>query len=240
MLKIAICDDEINVCSQLEESLETYLKKHMVKAEIQVFYAGDYLCRYLTHREPADLIFLDIGLPGMDGVQLGVYIRNILEDEVTDLVYISSKTGYAMELFQCRPIDFLIKPLTYQRVEQVMDVIIKRNSVRSRTFEFQKDGISQKIPLKEIMYFKSNNKQIHIITCSGGEKVFYGKLGKIAGCLPDSVFLLIHKSFFINCDYVEEYRYEWVKMINGDLLPISKAHRKTVREKLAQKDLQEG
>lgn len=52
--------------------------------------------------------------------------------------------------------------------------------------------------------------------------------------IPENSFLVIHKSYMVNYEYVNEYTYEWVKMINGDILNISKAHRKEVRSQLMQ------
>ena len=57
-------------------------------------------------REKADILFLDIELPGMNGVSVGKYIREILEDENIFLIYISSKQNYALQLFQNHPFDF--------------------------------------------------------------------------------------------------------------------------------------
>ncbi|MCR1841073.1 response regulator [Murimonas intestini] len=56
-----------------------------------------------------NIIFLDINLPGVGGVEIGEIIRQKMEDEMTHIVYISQQAGYAMELFKVRPLDFLIK-----------------------------------------------------------------------------------------------------------------------------------
>ncbi len=74
--------------------------------------------------------------------------------------------------------------------------------------------------------------------CSGDEKVFNGKLSEVANKVPDSVFLQIHKSYLINYDYVSEYSNDWVRMINGDILSISKVNRKNVKIALIQHEMQ--
>ena len=88
--------------------------------------------------------------------------------------------------------------------------------------------------ISEILYFKSDDKKIRIILTNGEEISFYGKLKDIRMSVPENSFLVIHKSYMVNYEYVNEYTYEWVKMINGDILNISKAHRKEVRSQLMQ------
>lgn len=238
MYKVAICDDEIGTCNNLEIYIEKYMEAHYISTEVDVFYTGEALCDYLEKNNEINLIFLDIELPKANGVEVGQYVRNKLKDEVTDIIYISSKTSYALDLFKCRPLDFIIKPLSYEKIENILDVVIKRNGIKSKTFEFQCEGVIQKILLQQIVYFRSDNKKIHIITCSGEEKVFNGKLIDVIDKVPTTAFLQIHKSYLVNCDYVSEYTYEWVKMVNHDILNISKAHRKDVKSALIKHALQ--
>ena len=208
MYKVAICDDEIGTCNNLEIYIEKYMEAHYISTEVDVFYTGEALCDYLEKNNEINLIFLDIELPKANGVEVGQYVRNKLKDEVTDIIYISSKTSYALDLFKCRPLDFIIKPLSYEKIENILDVVIKRNGIKSKTFEFQCEGVIQKILLQQIVYFRSDNKKIHIITCSGEEKVFNGKLIDVIDKVPTTAFLQIHKSYLVNCDYVSEYTYE--------------------------------
>lgn len=234
MYRIAICDDENSTCNQLELYLEQYMKRHYVSFEIQIFYSGETLCEFLNYGNTINCIFLDIELPGINGVQIGKYLREILENEMIDIIYISSKTNYAMELFQCRPLDFLVKPLSYEKIEKVLNISIKKGGVRSKNFEFHSEGRTQKLLLSQILYFRSDNKKIYIVLNAEEEKCFNGKLDEVEKRVPKDLFLRIHKSYLINFDYVLEYRYEYVKIVNGDVLTISKAHRKGVKAALIQ------
>ena len=82
-----------------------------MKLEVDVFFDGTALTEYLKREKAPDILFLDIELPGMDGVEVGKYVRDILRNLHMFLVYISSKEEYALELFQNQPFDFLIKPI---------------------------------------------------------------------------------------------------------------------------------
>lgn len=82
----------------------------------------------------------------------------------------------------------------------------------------------------DICIFKSDRHKVLAVT-KDKEIVFYGKLNDVVGKVPPQ-FLLIHKSYLINRDYVIRYTFEFIEMKNHDMLPISKAYQKEVRDKL--------
>lgn len=228
---IGICDDEVSTCCQMQSYLEQYMRMRCVLAEVKVFYTGESLCSYIASGGNISVLFLDIELPRINGVAVGKYIREKLENETMMIIYISSKTQYAMELFQCRPLDFLVKPLDYGKIQRVMDIIRKREQLPGAGFACRVNGIEKKIPLQDIFYFKSENKKVCIVKKTGEER-FTGKLKEVESQVPPLLFLRIHKSYLISYQYVEEFHYEWVKMANGDILDISKAYRSLVRRQL--------
>lgn len=233
-----ICDDEKGTCAQLEQILMDYVTVHGVKLETSVFFSGDTLIDHLDKAEAPDILFLDIELPGVNGVAVGDHIRRILENEQLFLVYISSKERYALQLFKNRPFDFLIKPLNEEKVLPVLDSICRIVGKSNREFEYQNKGSVYRIPYKDILYFQSVGRKISIAT-SQGMRTFYSKLADIEERLPERLFLSIHKSYLVNMNYVQEYTYECVKMVNGDILTISKANRAAVRRKILEREADE-
>lgn len=234
MYKIAICDDEKSTCVELENFIKHYGSTHFIKIETEVFYSGKTLCTYLEQNEYFELLFLDIGLPNIDGIDVGHFIRTTMENEQTDIVYVSSEKNYALQLFQYRPLDFFIKPITYEMIENILGIFVKRRRISDIFFECLVNRTYQRIKLSNIIYFKSDNKKINLYSVSGEMFTFYGKLEEIRLKLPEEMFLTIHKSYIINYKYVNKYTYEWMEMVNGDILTISKSHRKEVRSKLLQ------
>ena len=217
IMKTIICDDEKSTCSELEEIILKYAKEKSVSLVTEVFYSGDTLLDYLK-REKINILFLDIELPGKDGVMVGKYIREVLEEENIFLIYISSKENYALQLFQNRPFDFLVKPIEAAKIYHVLDNIQTQNS-------------TYRISYKDILYFQSTGRKINIVM-KKEIRTFYGKLNEIEKRIPENVFLRIHKSYLVNKNYVKEFTYEWVKMLNGDVLNISKINRADVRRKI--------
>lgn len=237
-MRAMICDDEKSTCAELEQILINYSSERGVRLEVDVFFSGDSMISYLQEKEAPDILFLDIELPGANGVVVGDYIRSVLENEQVYIIYISSKKQYALQLFQNRPFDFLIKPLEKEKIFHVLDKIYRLAGKSNHCFEYQNKGNVFRISYGDILYFQSVDRKIHIVT-KKETRSFYGKLADIRKKLPESLFLSIHKSYLINYNYVKEYTYEWVKMVNGDILNISKVNRAVVRRKILERETDE-
>lgn len=231
MFRIAICDDEPRICGQIEDIILKLSNEINEKIEVEVFYSGEELCKSMLSTLNFDLIFLDIELKLLNGVEVGIKIREEMKNNTVQIVYISGKQGYAMDLFEIRPMNFLVKPLNEEKITQVMKKFIELSIRDNQFFEFNIGKIFYKIPLKDILYFESERKKIRVITKSDS-KEYYGKLSDVQAVIESSEFLDIHKSYLVNCFHVVEYQYDSIKLANGDSLPISQNNRKVIREKL--------
>lgn len=232
MYRIGICDDDKELCSGLEEQIYSIAKELSLKADVEVWYSGEGILKDLQKGMELDLIFLDIELIQANGVSVGRFIRNDMEDIHTHIVYISSKQTYAMQLFQIQPLDFLVKPVSEEQIREVLTRSIRQRQSLKSCFEYKKGSTIYRVPSKDIAYFASMDKKIRLVT-KDGQAEFYGKLKNILEELPAD-FIMIHKSYIVNQQYVSEYSYDCVKMADGTVLSISKPYRKEIRGKIKQ------
>lgn len=168
MLYIAICDDDEGVCAELERMLYDYAEQNKIQIDIDIWYRGESLCRFLREKEQIpDVLFLDIELLTTNGIEVGRFIREEQENMETAIVYISANSSYAMDLFRVQPTDFLIKPLDKIKVGNVMNRIQKISEVRKGIFEYFGSGYYFKVLYKDILYFSSQNKKVHLVLKDG-------------------------------------------------------------------------
>lgn len=231
MIRIAICDDETGTCTEIETMILHFAKSHALSIETEVFYSGEAFCRSLRERCLFDLVFLDIQLLQMDGVQVGKQVREQLGNEKISIVFISAKETYAMQLFQVRPLDFLIKPIAKARIFTVLETFLKVNADSRNAFQFQIGKSIYRQYLSEIRYFACNGRKIELYTDCGCE-VFYGTMQKVWQQVEGKGFLAIHKSYIVNTAFVSVYHYDSVRMTDGTCLPISQKYRKSVKQQL--------
>lgn len=230
MYNIGICDDGKNICASLEEMVLLYAEKNKLKVELQVWYTGEELCGYLEKGGRLDILFLDIELIELTGIQVGDFIRNKMLDRGMQIIYISNHSSYALELFKTQPMDFLVKPITAQQIEDALNLAIELLEKKSKRFEFQNGRDYYYISYGEIIYFESVGRKIKIVAL-GAETEFYGTIRELKKRLPKE-FFTVHQSYVVNKMHVVRYTYETLEMDNGTILSISKAYRKQVRERL--------
>ncbi len=233
-MQIAICDDETGTCSDIEEMILNFADSRALQIETEVFYSGEALYYSIQKQCFFDLIFLDIQLLQLDGVSVGKQIREQLGNEKISIVYISSKETYAMSLFQVRPLDFLIKPITKEKIVFILEKFIRLSKVNKKEFYFHIGKSIYRLYLDEIYYFACNGRKIEVYT-DLGKKEFYGSMYEVWKQVEGKGFWTIHKSYIVNTAFVSIYHYDSIEMTNGITLPISQRYRKVIKENLIQK-----
>ena len=100
MIRVAVVDDENIICSQIERYLLQIEEELNIHFDIDVLYSGKELCQQLKQNIYYDVIFLDIEMKDVNGITASEFIRKQLLDDGVQIVYVSGKTQYALELFQ--------------------------------------------------------------------------------------------------------------------------------------------
>lgn len=230
MYNIGICDDGENICSQIEGMLLEYAKETNIETEVLVWYTGESLIEYLSQGKHLDILFLDIELFKMTGIEVGDYIRNCLDNMGMQIIYISGKPSYARQLFRTQPLDFLVKPILQKQIDDTMERAIKIIRKKRERFEFQNGKDFYYIPMGKIAYLESEGRKVKVVTTEQ-EFEFYGKLKDVSKRLNED-FMIIHQSYIVNRNYIFRYTYEVVELMDGTLLKISMPYRKRIRELL--------
>ena len=238
MYIIGVCDDGIPICAFFEKIILAYTQKIHMQTEVECFYSGEDLKAFLEAGNHLDILFLDIELLKMNGIQVAQYIRNEMDNHSMQIIFISGISSYAQSLFQIQPMDFLIKPVSDVQIRNTLQLAIRLSGGMREQFSCKVGQDRHYIPYQDILYFASAGRKVTIIllsdrgtddSCWDGS--FYGKLKGIKEELPD-FFLQIHQSYIINTRYVEQYQYDRVNMMGGSTLPISKALRQSVRHEI--------
>ena len=234
MVVVAICDDEIDLGAELERTLIEIFTKLNVKYEIEVFLTGEELCRRMESGSRYDLIFLDIEFAKseINGVEVGRLIREAQQNHIVSIVYISWEKKYSMQLFEIRPLNFLIKPLAYDKIKQTVKTYLKIFGLFSGEFIYKKGHDTFKVQIKDIVYLENQERKIIIFFSDGRKEDFYGSLKEVYNeQLKKFDFLFIHASYVVNYDYVTAVKYNRLHLTNSlTPLPISPNKRNEVRE----------
>ena len=235
-MKIAICEDDLFSVSKLQQVLEEDFSFTHLPYTLDTYDKGNTFCNQ-TYRGSYDLVFLSTELPDQSGIEVGRYIRNVLRDEEVQIVFMSSRPDDAIELFACRPLDFLLKPIQGAEIKKVLATFYTRHENLAHYFRFSIKRGEYYIGLKDILYFSSDLRKI-TVHMRNQEITFYDHLDRIYSELRYDKFLYVHKSYLVNYNNIVEVSAKKLIMSNGEVIPISQSRRKNVKEELKRFDLE--
>jgi len=148
---------------------------------------------------------------------------------MVSIVYISWHEKYSMQLFDIRPLNFLIKPLSCDRIEQVVRKYLKIAGLWSKDFTYKIGHEIHKVQIKDIVYLESAKRKLILHLADGKKEEFYGTLKEVYGeQLQRFDFLFVHASYVVNYDYIATLKYDELVLPTNVILPISQHRRKEV------------
>lgn len=230
MYRALIVEDDAEAAGALVAYLERYGRE--VGARFAVETLANAL-ELLDGDHPADAIFLDIGLPGINGMEAAQIIRQT--DRVTPIVFVTDLAQYAVQGYQVDAVDFMVKPVTYAdfalRMGRVMRVLLRNDSASVRLAT--SDGL-RVVPHSDIIYVEIIRHDLfwHVSSCAeplrqrGSIKAAAEELGPVRFCR-------ISASHLVNMGRVARVRAGSLLMDNGDELTISRSRKAEVLEAFA-------
>lgn len=235
MIRIAICDDDSNFTGEIETLVFQESQKLSIRVETEVFSDGKTLLKSIQDGEHYQLIFIDIEMEQVDGITAARHIREI--DRTVLLIYVSGYDIYLKELFEVEPFRFLSKPLNHSQFSRYFRESYKRINETEVFYQFTFNKEIRKLPVKDIVYFESNNRIVYVYLKDGSDEHFYGKLNNVENDLAESrrYFLRIHQSYLVNYDYVKKMNFFNVTISYAGKemeLKISEDRQKEVRQQL--------
>ena len=220
-LKIAICDDEMSQRRQLQFIID----KTRPGTEISLFESGE---AFLEAFRPGfyDLIFMDILMPGMGGVDATSKIRSI--DASVPIVFATSSQDHAMEGYKNRVIRYLMKPFNPTEVGEVLELAAQMKGVQGGV-SVRVNGKDMNFPFEKICYVEQSSHTLYMHMANGATIQLTGKLDDIEAQTPDDSFMRCHKSYLVNLAHAKsvDKDLQMFEMKDGDSVHI---RRESIRE----------
>lgn len=230
MISVIIVDDKPLAI----EILEAYLKKISFVSLEGRFTNALQALTYIEEKSP-DLVLLDIQMPEITGVQLmkmaGIKSHYIL---------VTAYPDYAMEGFEHNAIDYLLKPVSFERFYQAMQkakLLLEKTSLINNIQPAPKDFIFlrterriRKIYHKEILFIEARQNYVEIHLPS--EKIMaLQTMKQTMEALPGNLFCRVHKSFIANIDAIESVEQHQIRM-GTHAIPVGEAYRQGFYKRL--------
>lgn len=229
-MDIAIIEDSGQELSLLERYLQTYLSNRQVYRVIDTYTSGDAFLENWPSKS-YDLIFLDILMDGISGIEVARKIRET--DSECLLIFISSSKEYALQGFEVRAFDYLLKPLSEERFQKTMDLCRNELAKHIRYIEVKESRTLVKIPLGEIIYTDYYNHYIQIHTSTRLIRSYqqFDVFSPLLLCYPQ--FLCCYRNCIVNMDHVASVDKHDFIMENGERVPITRGNRNAIYQQYA-------
>ena len=225
-MKIAIIDDDPGCVQALQRHLSQYAEEAGIKTEVSVFGNG---ISFLEDRHEYDVVFLDIDMPLMNGLDAAKAFRE--KDENTVLIFVTSLAQYAIRGYEVNAMDFMVKPVRYSAFQFAMKRAEKIISLKQQADLVidTRDGFIRR-SADELLYVEvqGHNLTYHF---SDTAVTARGKLSSVEGKLQTSGFLRCNNCYLINPRYIKTVKgYEVT--VGNDVLAISHPRKKQFMEDL--------
>lgn len=213
MIKIAICDDDLITLNHTKEIIESYKEKDL---QIYSYKSGEEL---LECEGKFDIIFLDIDMDGINGIEAAKRIR--VYDKKVKIIYVTNYTDYTSSAFSVHAFGYLVKPIKEEELnEQLDEALSYMQDDEECLVEFITEDGLVRIDIKKIYYFEYVSRKIFMKT---SDKIYIirEKISVINDKMKEFGFEMPHKSFVVNLYNVKSVKGYDVYMMDESIVPLS-------------------
>ena len=184
------------------------------------------------NREKVDLIFLDINMPDITGMQL---LQTLSPRPL--IIFTTAYSQYAVESYELNAVDYLLKPVTFERFLMAINKAAAALSSRNTTgmdedaAVFIKSGPqTHRVKVSEILYLEKDGNYITVHR-KDGNILIRENMGDIFDLVPAADFIRVHKSYIVGIRHISTIEVHQL-VVNGEKIPIGSTYRDSLRERL--------
>ncbi|WP_394524000.1 LytR/AlgR family response regulator transcription factor [Lacrimispora sp. JR3] len=226
-MKIAVCDDNILFQEEIKNLLYEYFGR--LSVEIKLFSNGmEFLRAVQSISNPFDLVFMDIEMPGIDGLETSRQLRKKNRDLF--LIFLSSHTELAFDGYEVDAFRFLTKPVKRDKLWKALSDWEKSRLSEERIC-FNLGDRSQVLSWSEIQYIQSENVYVNVVTVSQRILVRM-KMKELEKKMPESMFFKPHRSYLVNLKHILSFDSKKIRMADGLEVPLSRRHAAEFRNRM--------
>lgn len=229
MLDVLIVEDSADEKETLERCILRYGGEHGETFRITWMQSA---LEFMEARPTADIIFMDIDMPGLTGMEAAEHLRTY--DTATPLVFVTNLAQYAVHGYAVDAVDFIVKPVEYGpfslRMMRVMRVLSRR-SARMIRISVPGEG-TRAFPASDVLFIDIDGHYLRYHLAGGEELRLRGSMKQAEEDCAGLPFVRISNSELVNADHVLRVRRDNVELDSGETLWFSRARRHDAQERI--------
>ena len=232
-LRVLVLDDEAPALDELS----WLLRQDPRIADVQATDSPTEALRLLKERE-VDAVFLDIQMPGLDGIELASVLARFKNPPA--VVFVTAHEEHAVDAFELDAVDYVLKPVRQERIAEAVRRVLGGARTESVVDQVpvERGGVTRFVPVSEIRYVEAEGDYARLHTASGSHLVRI-PLSQLEQQWAGAGFVRIHRSLLVSLPYVEELRVDAGRCSvvvggpNGGVeLAVSRRHTRQLRDLL--------
>jgi len=215
--------------NELDRLTLTHYLSHFPEIEILGTFENPLEALNFIQNEKPDIIFLDVDMPGMNGLELRKKVS-----EIPICIFQTDHPEFALESFELETLDYLLKPYSFERFSQTIERINEYMEIRTKAAEFEsqnektsffiKDGHKKvKINVDEILYLNALQNYTTLVTPTEKQYVL-STLGNLLNEEHFQNFIRIHKSYAVQKKHIKSLESKEITLVNNTKIPVGRSY----------------
>lgn len=216
-MRIAICDDESQICELLQDKIQKHYFASDIDLNIRTFDSGEKVLE--SDLNSIDVLFLDVDMPVIDGLETARIIRERNKDMI--IIFLTAYSEFVFESFKVNAFRYLIKPVKNKELAETLEAVQKKLCEPEEYLNFQFQNEIYSIRYSDILYIEGARDKIWIY-CKDRTYRWRGTVKHLNKMLKDKGFFQVHRSYIINMNKIRRYNSGSVFLEGDREVPISK------------------
>lgn len=220
MIKVAICDDDLSALNEVSALIEQYRTERNQEIEYIAFHSSLELLTEFEKGVIPDILFLDVIMPGEDGISVAKEIRQY--NDIVKIIFLTSSPEFAVESYTVGAYFYQVKPICTEDFYNLMDSIISEfEEIQQRSLILNsKSGITR-ISLTKLEYCEVLGRTLFFHLENGTVAESNGSMDELCSKLSNyNNFMRPHRSFLVNMEYIQSISYKAITMNDLAKIPI--------------------
>ncbi len=215
-MKIAICDDIKKDAELLKQIVCS--KKEYSGSTIELYSDGVSLVAKMRSGQKYDVLFLDVSMPEINGIDIGKAVRTI--DPDIYIIFTTNYTEFAIEAYDCHPFHYFVKPLKQEKIIEALNLIETEMRKKHAVFSAKTKSGYLNLPINEINYIECCKRHL-IFHMEDKTYEIPGKISDAEERLKEYDFCRVHQGYIVNMRKILSIDKLTIEFGNGDSVPVS-------------------